>query len=171
MELSHLEQIFGGLNDARVRYLVVGGLAVIAHGYLRFTNDVDLVLDLDEANARRAMEVLKDLGYRAKVPVDPLEFARPLTRQSWVQEKQMVVFQLISERFAREPIDVFVREPFDVAVELAGCEWLAVGPTLKIPVVSRACLLRMKHEADRPKDRLDIEYLEKLAKGSGHEAS
>jgi hypothetical protein len=162
MELSHLEQIFGALNEAQVRYLVVGGLAVIAHGYVRYTNDLDLVVALDESNVRRAMEVLKGLGYRAKVPVDPLEFANPLTRASWVRDKQMMVFQLVNERFAREPIDVFVREPFDVASELLACEWLAVGPTLKIPVVSRRILLAMKHEAGRPKDQLDIEFLEKL---------
>ncbi|MCX6937807.1 MAG: nucleotidyl transferase AbiEii/AbiGii toxin family protein [Verrucomicrobia bacterium] len=162
MELSNLEQIFGALNDAQVNYLVVGGLAVIAHGYVRYTNDLDLVLALDEANVRRAMEALKLLGYKAKVPVDPVEFANPLTRASWVRDKQMVVFQLVSERFKREPIDVFVREPFDVTNELLACEWLAVGPTLKIPVVSKRVLLAMKREASRPKDLLDIEYLEKL---------
>lgn len=161
MELTHLEEIFGALNAAQIRYLVVGGLAVVAHGYVRYTNDVDLVVQLDETNVRRAMEVLKSIGYRAKVPVDPVEFANPLSRASWIADKQMVVFQLISERFGREPIDVFVKEPFDVGAELAACEWLSVGSTLKIPVVSRRQLLRMKHEAGRPKDLLDIEYLEK----------
>lgn len=161
-ELSHLEQIFGALNDAQVRYLVVGGLAVIAHGYVRYTNDVNLVLALDEPNVRRAMEVLKSLGYRAKVPVDPLDFANPLTREIWVRDKQMMVFQLVNDRFAREPIDVFAREPFDVASELGDCEWLTVGTTLKIPVVSKRIMLAMKRAAGRPKDRLDIENLEKL---------
>ena len=165
MELSHLEQIFGALNEAQVRYLVVGGLAVIAHGFVRYTNDLDLVVQLNEPNVARAMEVLKGLGYRAKVPVDPVQFASPLTRASWIRDKQMVVFQLVNERFAREPIDGFVREPFDVAAELDRCEWLAVGPTLKIPVVSRPQLIKMKQEASRPKDLLDIEYLEKLEKG------
>lgn len=164
MELPHLEQIFGALNEAQIRYLVVGGLAVIAHGYVRYTNDLDLVLRLEEGNVRRAMEVLKSLGYRAKVPVDPVEFAEPLTRASWIRDKQMVFFQLVSERFAREPIDIFVKEPFDSSEELAACEWLAIGPTLKIPVVSRRRLLTMKREAGRPKDVLDIEYLEKLEK-------
>jgi hypothetical protein len=166
MEFSHMEQIFGALNDAQVRYLVVGGLAVIAHGYLRYTNDLDLVIELDDANVRRAMEVLTALGYRAKVPVDAVEFANPLTRASWILDKGMRVFQLVSERFAREPIDVFVKEPFNVRAELATCEWLPVGPTLKIPVVSRRQLLAMKQEAGRPKDLLDIEYLEKLRGGA-----
>ena len=139
---------------------------MIPHGYLRYTNDLDLVIQLDEPNVRRAMEVLKGLGYRAKVPVDPVQFASLLIRAHWIRDKQMVVFQLVNERFAREPIDVFVSEPFDVAAELALCEWLDVGPTLKIPVVSKRQLLKMKHEANRPKDLLDIEYLEKLEKGA-----
>ncbi len=79
MELSHLEQIFGALNEAQVRYLVVGGLAVIAHGFVRYTNDLDLVVQLNEPNVARAMEVLKGLGYRAKVPVAPVQFASPST--------------------------------------------------------------------------------------------
>jgi len=49
-----------------VRYLVVGGLAVVAHGHARFTGDLDLVLDLDPANALRAVETLAALDYRPK---------------------------------------------------------------------------------------------------------
>lgn len=162
MELSHLEQIFGALNEARVRYLVVGGLAVIAHGYVRYTNDIDLVLHLEESNVARAMEVLKKLGYRAKVPVDPSAFANPQTRAMWIRDKQMMVFQLVSERFAREPVDIFVREPFDAEAEWAACEWLALGPTIRVPVVSRQKLLAMKREAGRPQDALDISKLEQL---------
>jgi len=40
-----VESIVVALNAAKVRFLIVGGLAVAAHGYLRFTADVDLVLD------------------------------------------------------------------------------------------------------------------------------
>ena len=42
MELRSIEAIIRALNDAQVKYLVVGGLAVNAHGYERFTKDVDL---------------------------------------------------------------------------------------------------------------------------------
>ena len=46
MNLASLEAIVGALNTAGVRYLVAGGLAVGAHGYPRFTMDVDLVVQL-----------------------------------------------------------------------------------------------------------------------------
>ena len=55
MKLADVEAILRALNDADVRYLIVGGLAVVAHGYVRYTADVDLVLDLERDNALRAM--------------------------------------------------------------------------------------------------------------------
>lgn len=41
MKLAGFEAIATALDDAGVRYLVAGGLAVNAHGYLRFTKDVE----------------------------------------------------------------------------------------------------------------------------------
>jgi len=41
VEKRSVEAIIGALNAARVRYLVAGGLAVVAHGYVRFTADID----------------------------------------------------------------------------------------------------------------------------------
>ena len=50
MTLGSFESIVRALADRGVRYLIAGGLAVNAHGYLRFTMDVDVVLQLDAAN-------------------------------------------------------------------------------------------------------------------------
>ena len=55
MKLASLEAIVRVLNDAHARYLVVGGLAVAAHGYGRATFDIDLVIQLQPDNVRRAM--------------------------------------------------------------------------------------------------------------------
>ncbi|MGB5406736.1 MAG: hypothetical protein WBN08_08360 [Thiogranum sp.] len=77
MKLDSVEQIFQALNSAGVRYLVAGGLAVNAHGYLRFTKDVDFVLQLVPDNIQRAFAALGDLGYRPNVPVTGAQFADP----------------------------------------------------------------------------------------------
>ena len=45
MKLATFDAVCRALNDASVRFLVAGGLAVNAHGYLRLTYDVDLVVD------------------------------------------------------------------------------------------------------------------------------
>ena len=137
---------------------------MIAHGYVRYTNDVDLVVAFEPNNMARAMTALKKLGYVPKIPVVPLEFADPVKRQEWIEQKGMVVFQLVNERFRREPIDVFVFEPFDIEQACARSEWREFGPTLKIRVIDLEQLLAMKRLANRERDRLDIEQLTKLQK-------
>jgi hypothetical protein len=67
LKLASLEVIVRTLNAAEVRYLVVGGLAVAAHGYGRVTFDIDLVVQLKSENVRRAMKALQTLGYRPLV--------------------------------------------------------------------------------------------------------
>jgi predicted nucleotidyltransferase len=53
-----IEHVLAALNDAGVRYLIVGGVAVVLHGHLRATADLDLVVRLEDDNARRAVEAL-----------------------------------------------------------------------------------------------------------------
>lgn len=65
MKLASLEAIMRALNEAQARYLIVGGLAVAAHGYGRVTFDIDLVVQLQPDNVQRAMNGLESLGYRA----------------------------------------------------------------------------------------------------------
>lgn len=67
MDRGSVESIVKALNEHSVRYLIADGLAVIAHGYVRFTAVVDIILDLDESNARRALEALSRLGYRPRL--------------------------------------------------------------------------------------------------------
>ncbi len=69
MKLASLEAIFRTLNEAGVRYLVVGGLAVNAHGYQRLTNDLDLVIQLQRDNILAAFRALEDLDYQTSVPI------------------------------------------------------------------------------------------------------
>ena len=63
MKLAAFEAIAAALRDARVRYLVAGGLAVNAHGYVRLTYDVDLVIQLEADNIRTAFAALAGLEH------------------------------------------------------------------------------------------------------------
>ncbi len=105
---------------------MAGGVAVIAHGYGRLTQDVDLIVRLDAESVRRAFDALGGLGYRPLVPV---------TAEGFV---------------------VFVTEPFDFAEEhrLALVEELAPGVPVRI--VRLAALLRMKRAAGRPQDLAEL---------------
>jgi hypothetical protein len=80
MEVQSIEAIVRALNDAGTRYLVVGGLAVNAHGYARMTRDVDLVIQLEPRNTERGLRALLGIGYRLMIPEQPEAFADPAKR-------------------------------------------------------------------------------------------
>ena len=119
MEVRSIETIVKALNDAKVKYLIVGGLAVNAHGFVRLTRDVDLVLGLEPANAARGLAALLQAGWRLAIPEKPEAFADAATRERWRVEKNMIVLKLWSDEHRRTPIDIFIYEPFDFAAEFA----------------------------------------------------
>jgi hypothetical protein len=154
-----LEVIFRTLNEARARYLVVGGVAVIAHGYVRVTKDLDLVLDLSAESLNLSLQALASLGYRPINPVDIFEFADPEKRRDWTENRNMVVFNLVSDRFPDVVIDIFTNEPFAFDVEYDAASWREFAPGIAARVVALETLIALKTQADRTQDRLDIEKL------------
>jgi hypothetical protein len=91
MKLASLTILATALDDAGVRYLVAGGLAVNAHGYLRFTKDVDIVVQLVAENVERAFSALKSIGYRPSVPITAVQFANVEMREGWIRDEHMKV--------------------------------------------------------------------------------
>lgn len=165
MEKQSVETVVRSLNDAGVRYLIVGGLAVVAHGHVRFTADMDLILDLDLGNVRKAVAALSKLGYRPRAPVRIEEFADAPTRERWVKEKGMRVFSLWSSEHQATEIDLFAQAPFDFADAYACAARLEVSPGLPATFVDLDRLLELKGQAARPRDLQDIERLKELKEG------
>jgi len=99
MKLSTLEHIFHQLNQAQVRYLVAGGIAVNIHGYQRMTTDLDLVIQLDSDNIIKAMKCLEGLGYSPLIPVSTCDFADAKIRKNWIENKNMQVLSLQSNNY------------------------------------------------------------------------
>lgn len=163
MKLASVALILKVLNDADVRALVVGGLAVNAHGYLRFTKDADLAVELLPENIKRAFQALASLGYRPRVPITASQFADPAMRESWIRDKGMKVLQFASDAHRETPIDVFVIEPFDFDEEYRR----ALSDVIEIPgqesvlarYVAIPALIAMKEAVARPLDLDDINHL------------
>ena len=57
------KEFIASLNANQVRYLVIGGYAVAFHGYPRYTKDIDIWIERNEANAARMVEALEDFGF------------------------------------------------------------------------------------------------------------
>jgi hypothetical protein len=159
MKLASFEAIVRALNGAGVRYLVAGGLAVNAYGYLRFTKDVDLVIELEPDNIERAFAALAALGYKPSVPVTAAQFADRETREGWIRNKGMQVLQLWSDTHRETPIDIFVREPFPFDEEYEKALVKPLYGELEVRFVTIPTLIRLKQAAGREQDRIDIEHL------------
>lgn len=59
---SDFKELLNLLNAAEVRYLVVGGYAVIEHTEPRYTKDLDIWISPDRENAERTYAALKEFG-------------------------------------------------------------------------------------------------------------
>jgi predicted nucleotidyltransferase len=158
LELNSFETIIRALNGSGVRYLVVGGMAVVVHGHGRMTHDLDLVIALDHDNVLRAFAALQGLDYRPRVPVTAAQFADPAQRQAWIEHKNMTVLNLYSDRFRTTPVDLFVQEPFDFDRAYENAH-VADLDGIAVHVVDLATLIAMKQVADRTIDRDDIRHL------------
>jgi predicted nucleotidyltransferase len=165
---SDFDIVLGVLEERKVRYLVVGGVAVVLHGYARFTADLDLVIALDPPNVIAAMAAMASLGYRPRAPVAALDFADPDKRREWIRDKGLTVLGLWSPEHPATEVDVFVEEPFAMDEALARATRARLGETT-IVVAGIPDLIELKRKAGRPKDLDDIERLQEiLAQGRGN---
>ena len=153
------EPIFDALERSEVRYVVVGGLAVVLHGHPRLTGDVDLVVDLSPAEATKAIDSLTGLGLRPRAPVDPRSFADEATRNRWIRDKGMRVFSMWDPRNPLREVDVFVDHPGPFDGLWSRAEVVALEST-RVRVASIGDLITLKRLAGRDVDRLDIQALE-----------
>lgn len=161
--MSDLERIFAALEASGARYLVVGGVAVVLHGHLRFTADLDLSLSLDEANVGAALTALEGLGYRPRAPVSLRAFADPAQRAEWERTNGLTVFSLWSAEVPGTEIDLFVSDP--VPFEPAWSRRLRAHlGTISVNVASLVDLIEMKRRAGRPQDLEDVRQLEAIAR-------
>ena len=159
-----IAELLKSLSEARVGYVLVGGLAVQLHGYLRSTFDIDLVLAMNDENLARFIDVAKRCGMKPVIPVDidALRDARQI--EQWHREKGMLAFALREPQAGGNVIDILLRPEITyerllenaVEAELSGN---------KVRIAGIDDLVVMKRAANRPKDRLDIEALEKILRG------
>jgi len=159
----YYEEVFRKLGEKKIRYAVVGGIALVLHGVVRFTADLDLIIELSADNLTKFISAMNELGYKPKLPVKAEDFADPVTRERWIAEKGMKVFTFYHPERQLSQVDIFVSEllKFDeIEKELV---WIKARD-VAIPVVSFTHLKMLKRIAGRPQDIADIEALEELEK-------
>lgn len=163
---GRVEWVLAPLEKAEVRYLVVGGVAVVLHGYLRTTLDLDLVLHLERNNVERALNALASLGFQPQVPVPLSSFAQPEIRETWLRDKNMTVFSLWHPDQPGFAVDLFVQEPFDFDAVYQRALRVPLAD-VEVTVVSREDLMAMKRATGRARDLEDLAALAELSEEDG----
>src|SRR3954452_5106913 len=155
------ESVFRLLNEHEIRYVIVGGIAVILHGSPRLTADLDIMVDLEPTKARRAIEVLQGAGFVAEIPIDIRQFADEGIRRSWIIDKNMKALSLHDREMPPTVIDLVAESPipFEDLFERAKIVSL---DEMTLRVASIADLIVLKRLSGRPEDLRDIAELEKI---------
>lgn len=158
-------QIVDALTEQRVDFLIVGGLAVIAHGHVRLTQDVDILPAPDAANMDRLAAALRELeavAIGARGERIELDFSHPesLSVGDYFLETKHGAIDLVNGPL---PDPLRYRRLETAAVEAA------IGGD-RVKVISKDDLIDMKREAGRPKDLADIAALTEVERGGGLEA-
>jgi predicted nucleotidyltransferase len=147
------------LHEAGVRHVVVGGFAVIAHGVLRTTNDLDICPDDAPDNLARLAAVLAELHARhagaaefdaGEFPYDPTrpdELAAGGNFRLSTDLGELDVMQWLPG-IGEDAYDVLAAEAISADVD-----------GVPVSVCSLEHLRSMKRAADRPQDRADLERL------------
>lgn len=164
--MSVYEPIFTILNAAGVRYVVVGGVATLLHGYARMTADVDLAVDLAPQEALKMIQALVSKGYRPQVPVSAEAFADPVVREEWLQEKHMRAFSLVDPANPMRVVDVLLAPeiPFEELYGRSQDSYVGQAP---VKVAALDDLITLKQHAGRPQDLVDIKELQAIQKQKG----
>ena len=162
----NLREIFKALADANVEYVVVGGMAVILHGHLRATRDLDLVIGLQPDNCLTALKALGGIGLAPRLPVALVDFADPAKREDWIQNRNMLVFQVWHPADPFCTVDVFIRNPIDFEGLWQRSITASLGRT-DCRIAGIEDLIAMKTQAGRPQDLRDIDQLRRIQQLQG----
>lgn len=148
--LKDLARICAELNRLHARYVVVGGLAMIQAGYLRATEDIDLLVETTLDNEARVIEGLLILPDKAAAELKPGEIAQ----YGVVRVGDEVVVDLMQKGCDVTYADA-IKEAITVSVE-----------SVPIPFASPMTLWRMK-QTPRAKDIPDRLFLRQLLEAQG----
>lgn len=158
--MLELDRLVEQLNRGDVRFVVIGGVAVGAHGFVRATKDLDVVPASDAENLQRLAAVLRDLEARVEGlgDFDPREFPfDPLDPDDLAAGGNFV----LSTRLGR--LDVMQWVPgIDADVAYEHLTVTAVDADIlghPVRVCSRSDLILMKRAAGRPQDLQDLQAL------------
>src|SRR3989338_422570 len=158
---SWYQSAFKELSKRKIKYLIVGGMAVILHGYDRRTGDLDLMVAMDEPNLQNLIEAIRSLGWKPRIPVKLEDFVRSDLRESWMKEKGMKVFSVFNPKKNAETMDILIESGVNFEKAYDRRERMTVYG-IPIHVAAIEDVIQLKKAAGRQRDLEDIRALKQI---------
>jgi hypothetical protein len=150
--ITSYEELLESLVQKGVDFTLAGGLAVSLNGFVRTTDDVDILIDNSAENIARLADCLKNFGEG---------FGADLTRDDLSDEPGAVRVQ---EDFA---LDIFVRMNGKKLADFSSSiGFYSLRSGTKIPFLKAEALIETKQGSSREKDRADIGALTDIIRKS-----
>lgn len=134
-----------------VVFLLVGGYAVIFHGYKRTTGDMDLWFEPNNENKTLLINVLREFEFDREgiEHVEQLDFTKHLAFHFWEEPERVDCLTYIS--------NVTFKDAYDqkIVSDIEG---------ILIPIIHYNHLIQSKISSNRLKDKADVEELQKINK-------
>jgi hypothetical protein len=144
------EKLLVLLAEAKVRFIVVGGIAVSMQGYVRLTEDVDILIENSRENIQLLLHTLASYGEGFAKELSPDDFTDTegaIRIVEEIEQCQIDIFTVMSGRSYNDVIQD--ADPFPIA----GCN---------IFFASKSSLIAWKNASVREKDKLDASALLRL---------
>jgi Nucleotidyl transferase of unknown function (DUF2204) len=144
------------LNAHGVEYLIVGGYALMAHGHVRNTGDIDFWVNPTPQNANRLMKVLNEFGMGSLgIQAESLSVVDTVIQMGFPPARIDLLTSIEGVDFA---------QAYPVALKV-------VVDQVPLMIISREHFLKNKRALGRHKDLADVEALDPQHKRAGSEKS
>ena len=147
-----LYEIVDSFDAAKLKYALVGGYALALHGLVRATMDVDFVISLNQNDFEIAEKSLAAIGLQSRLPIRAQDIIK--MRQEYIDNRNLIAWSFVDYKNPSRQVDILITKDLK---ELE-VEKISVGGR-KISVATLQELLKMKTEAGRPQDLIDVQNI------------
>jgi len=133
------------LSDRGIKFIVVGGVACALNGFVRATEDVDILIETSEANITSMLNTLREWGEGFARELDLSDFSASPGAVRLIEDFPLDIFTMLDEKTYEELLP-------QTKVTEQGIVYL-----------NRVALINIKKKSMREKDRIDALALKKLS--------
>ena len=141
------EKLLAKLVRAEVKFIIVGGVAVALNGFVRTTEDIDILIEASAENITRLLDELGNFGEGHARELSPADFSDSEGAIRIIEDFPLYVFTMMrGKRYA----------------DLVGATKTTRIDDVEVRYLNSEALIALKSDSQRDQDRIDVSALREL---------